>query len=196
MEKKKEPVLRKKKWKGFTSFQYDKIETDDGTLQADQTSQRRYYAIHLFKFNIAEPEAIITKLDVLWDGGGYRRFGTHGATLYIRDFETGKYEQLDRKTDVYITLEGTIADNIGDYIDDDGSLIIIAEQNSAQWRFWRWTFRSQLGTDYVKVDVTSTPKTHVVILNVAPSSTEVNPGDDMTFEVEVRETMVHRVTAT
>ena len=170
---------------GFTLAQYDRVKIDDDTMQKDKTTRRYYYAIHRFKLYIAEPEAIITKLDILWDGGGFRRFGTHGATLYIRNFETGEYEQLDKKTDVHITLEGTIADNIEDYI-DDGSLIIIAEQNSAQWRFWRWTFRSQLGTDYVKVDVTSTPKPHVVILNVAPSSTEVNPGDDMTFEVEVR----------
>lgn len=169
----------------FTSAHYNRIKIDDGTVHIDLTSRRRYYAIHRFEFDIAEPDSSITKLDVLWDGEGSRRFGTHGATLYIRNFETGEYEQLDRKTDVHITLEGTIANNIEDYI-DDGSLIIIAEQNSAQWRFWRWTFRSQLGTDYVKVDVTSTPKPHVVILNVEPSSTEVNPGDDMTFEVEVR----------
>ena len=170
----------------FTSAQYDRIKVNDDTYQADASSANGYYAIHRFKFNIAEPETIITKLDVLWDGGGYRRFGTHGATLYIWNFETGKYEQLDTSTDVYIMLEGTIADNIVDYIDDDGSLIIIAEQNSAQWRFWRWKIRSYISTDYVKVDVTSTPKPHVVILNVAPSSTEVNPGDDMTFEVEMR----------
>ena len=170
----------------FTAEQYENIMVDDGTMQVDASSGNGFYAIHRFNFSIAEPEGSITKLDILWDGNGAHDWGTDGATLYLRNFETGSYEQLNMSADIYITLEGTITDNIGDYI-DDGSLIIIAEQNSAQWRFWRWTFRSQLGTDYVKVDVTSTPKPHVVILNVAPSSTEVNPGDDMmTFKVEVR----------
>jgi hypothetical protein len=145
----------------FTSAQYNKIKVNDGTYQVDTSSRRGYYAIHRFKFDIAEPESSITKLDILWDGAGYIRWGTRGATLYIWNFETGAYEQLDRKTNKKVTLERTIADNIGDYIDDDGSLIIIAEQNSAQWRFWRWTFRSRLGTDYVKVDVTYTPKPYL-----------------------------------
>jgi|GEM_PF-1172040 len=170
----------------FTSVQYDKIETDDGTLQADKTSQRRYYSTHRFKFKIAEPEGSITKLDVLWDGGGYHDLGTRGATLYIWNFETGMYEQLDRDTATFLTLEGTISDNIEDYMDDDGSVIIIAEQNSAQWRFWRWTFRSQLGTDYMKVDVTYIPKPYLTILDILPDATEVNPGDDITFAIDVR----------
>ncbi|NIA09299.1 MAG: hypothetical protein GWP10_06110, partial [Nitrospiraceae bacterium] len=67
-----------------------------------------------------------------------------------------------------------------------GSLIIIAEQNSAQWKFWRWVLRSRLGTDYVRVNVTCTPQPDVVVLDVTPSATEVHRGDDMTFTVDVR----------
>ena len=170
----------------FTSAEYTNIEVDDGTYQADISSTKRYYAIHRFKFDIAEPESSITKLDILWDGAGYIRWGTRGATLYIWNFETGAYEQLDRDTGTYITLKGTIADDIGDYIDDAGSLIIIAEQNSAQWKFWRWVLRSQLGTDYVRVNVTCQPQPDMVVLNVTPSDTEVHPGDEITFAVDVR----------
>ena len=138
----------------FPPPQYDKIKTEDGTMRVDASSRRGYYAIHRFKFDIAEQEENMTGISVLWTGRGFRRFGTHGATLYIWNFSAGKYEQLDRKNDTCITLEGTITNNIGNYVDSDGTLIIIAEQNTPQWRFWRWPFRSRLDTDYVKVDIT------------------------------------------
>lgn len=170
----------------FTPTQYNKIKVNDGIYKVDASSANGYYAIHRFKFDLAEPESSITKLDILWDGAGYIRWGTRGATLYIWNFETGAYEQLDRKTNKKVTLEGTIAGNIEDYIDDDGSLIIIAEQNSAQWRFWRWTFRSRLGTDYVKVDVTYTPKPYLAVLDITPDAAVVHRGEDITFEIEVR----------
>ena len=141
----------------FTAEQYENIMVDDGTMQVDASSGNGFYAIHRFNFSIAEPEGSITKLDILWDGRGYHDLGISGATLYIWNFETKSYEQLNMSTDIYITLEGTITDNIGDYIDDD-TMIIIAEQNFPVWKFWRWKFRSYIGTDYVKVDVTYTPK--------------------------------------
>ena len=136
----------------FKAKEYAKIKVDDGTMQIDASAANGFYAIHRFNFSIAEPESSITKLDILWDGKATHDWGTDGATLYIWNFSAGKYEQLDTSTDVYITLGGTITDNIGDYIDDD-SMIIIAEQNSAQWEWWRWRFRSRLGTDYVRVNV-------------------------------------------
>ena len=140
----------------FKRWHYRLISRDDGIMKIDFTGANGYYAIHRFKFDIAEPETSITKLDVLWDGMGYAGWGTRGATLYIWNFKAGKYEQLDRKTDVFVTLEGSISENVGDYIDDN-TLIIMAEQNSPQWKLWWWTFRSYIGTDYVRVNVTYTP---------------------------------------
>ncbi|CAD6492625.1 MAG: hypothetical protein EMLJLAPB_00332 [Candidatus Argoarchaeum ethanivorans] len=169
----------------FKIKQYKGIKIDDDTMQGDASSANGFYAIHRFKFDIEEPESSITKLDILWDGAGFRRYGTHGAMLYIWNFEAGKYEQLDRKTDTYITLEGTIATNIGNYI-DDGTMIITAEQNSPQVRLLWWTFRSRLGTDYVKVEVTHTPQPNVVILDVTPGAAAVHPGDSITFAVDIR----------
>jgi hypothetical protein len=150
----------------FKRRHYRLISRDDRIMKIDFTRSNDYYAIHRFKFDIAEPEASITKLDILWDGIGYIGRGTRGATLYIWNFETETYEKLDRKTNIYITLEGTITDNIGDYVDDDGNLIIIAEQNSPQWKFWRWKFRSYIGTDCVRVNVTYTPKPYLTILDI------------------------------
>jgi hypothetical protein len=146
----------------FKPENYERIEVDDGTMQEDATGGKGFYAIHRFRFNIAEPEDAITRIDILWDGKATHDWGTDGATLYIWNFTTGAYEQLDSSEDDYITLEGSITANIGNYISPDGNLIFIAEQNTAQWKFLRWSYHSRLGTDYVKVDVTSTPEPEVI----------------------------------
>ncbi len=146
----------------FKRWHYRLISSDDWIMKIDFTRANGYYAIHRFKFDIAEPETSITKLDILWDGIGYIGRGTRGATLYIWNFETGTYEQLDRDTATYLTLEGTISGNIRDYIDDDGSLIIIAEQNSPQRKFWHWNLHSYIGTDYIRVNVTYKATSEVI----------------------------------
>jgi hypothetical protein len=138
----------------FSTQRYKNIKAQDGRMQIDATSRKGNYAIHRFKFKIAEDEASINEIRVLWTGIGFRLFGTHGATLYIWNFETGAYEQQDRDTSFYSTLEGTVSGSIGDYIDNKGNLIVIAEQNSPQRRFRWWNLRSRIGTDYVKVDIT------------------------------------------
>lgn len=137
----------------FPPPRYNNIKAKDGRMQIDSTSRKGNYAIHRFKFEIAEDEERIKEIRVLWTGIGFRLFGTHGATLYIWNFETGAYEQQDGDTSFYSTLEGTISGDIGDYIDNKGNLIVIAEQNSPQRRFRWWNLRSRIGTDYVKVDI-------------------------------------------
>lgn len=137
----------------FPPPRYTNIEAKDFRMQRDATSRKGNYAIHRFKFEIAEEEEEIKEIRVLWAGTGFQLFGTHGATLYIWNFETGEYEQQDRDTALYSTLEGTVSDNIGDYIDNKGNLIVIAEQNSPQKRYRWWNLRSRIGTDYVKVDI-------------------------------------------
>ena len=189
----------------FKMKAYKKIKFDDGVMQEDVSAAEGFYAIHRFSFSIAEPEEAVTKIDILWDGSGDHDCGTDGATLYIWNFETGAYEQLDNSTDVYITLEGSVIASIEDYLGPDGNLIFIAEQNTAQntmqntaqWKLWQWAYRllldtdyekcySRLGTDYVKVEVTYTPQPEVVVLDVKPSAAVVHRGDEMTFAVDVR----------
>ena len=142
----------------FSTNQYNKIKRRDRSMQIDQTSRRNYFAIHQFLFKIAEPEANITNIDVSWIGLGFRYIGTKGATLYIWNFNTGKYEQLDRSNRIFMRLHGEIANNVADYIDANGNLILIAEQNSPR-KSWRWFMqRSIIGTDYVRVNVTYIPQ--------------------------------------
>jgi hypothetical protein len=161
--------------KKFEAGHYKKIESNDGKMREDSASSKGYYAIHRFKFTIAEPEESITKIHILWNGEGTKKGGVvnaalyiwdyvfgggrgkkeeaiHGATLYIWNFNTGEYEQQDTNaSEEPIALKGTIVDNTGNYIkDDDGAMIIIAEQNTASDRGMKSTIR----TDYVKVDIT------------------------------------------
>ena len=170
----------------FTAEQYEDIKVNDSTMQEDASAAKRFYAIHRFSFSIAEPEDAITRIDILWDGKGDHDLSTDGATLYVWNFGTGAYEQLDSSNDVNITLEGSVTTTIDDYLGPDGNLIIIAEQNTEQWKLWRWSFYSRLSTDYVKVEVTYTPQPDVVVLNVTPGAAVLNPGDGITFAVDVR----------
>lgn len=141
----------------FPPGQYRRISTLDGRSRSDVTATTGSYALHRFVFTITEPESSITALDVLWIGQGRHDWGLPGATLYLWNFETGAYERLAMSTRTYITLTGTITDDVADYINEDGILILLAEQNTPQRQFWVWKFRSRLATDYVKVDVTHTP---------------------------------------
>jgi len=176
----------------FKTKEYEHIKVDDGTMQEDASAADGFYAIHRFSFSIAEPEEAVTKIDILWDGKGEHDCGTDGATLYVWNFETGAYEQLDNSTDVYITLEGGVTASIEDYLGPGGDLIFIAEQNTAQntaqWELWQWAYRlllntdyekchSRLGTDYVKVEVTYTPQPEVVVLDITPSAAVAHPSD-------------------
>ncbi len=144
--------------KVFKSKQYEMIAADDRIMMVSRTFRRFFYAAHRFDFIIAEPENGIREVDILWNGKGDHDLGIDGAALYIWNFETQSYEYLDSSTNVYTTLKGSINTDIGDYIGPGGHLIILAEQNGPHLKFWRWTFRSRLGTDYVKVDVTYTPQ--------------------------------------
>jgi hypothetical protein len=140
----------------FSSRRYTLIAADDRRRQEDSSSRRGYYALHRFEFTIAEEVGNITRMDVLWSGQGRHQLARqHGATLYIWNYNTRAYEQLDQSFSRRPgTLESTILSNFGDYLDDDGRLMLIAEQNSPQLQFWRSQFRSRIGTDYVKVDIT------------------------------------------
>ncbi len=135
----------------FNRIQYNKIKKREGSMQSDLTFQRDYFAIHRFLFKIAEPSSDITKIEVLWVGRGYS--GINGATLYIWDFNAGKYEQLDSSNRTSMQLKGEIAKNVSDYISENGNLSIIAEQN---YNWWWFIPCSILETDYVGVNVTWT----------------------------------------
>ena len=162
--------------KVFKSKQYEMITADDRIMMVSRTFRRFFYAAHRFDFIIAEPENGIREVDILWNGTGDHDLGIDGAALYIWNFETQSYEYLDSSTNVYTTLKGSINTDIGDYIGPGGHLIILAEQNGPHLKFWRWTYRSRLGTDCVKVDVTYTPQPETLL--------DITSGPNNVMEVE------------
>lgn len=135
----------------FTSREYGKISTDDRKMQKDSTHLSSYYAVHRFKFNIAEPVGSIVGIEMLWNGAGTHadKKAVQGATLYIWNFNSGAYEQLNMTTSKKeVDLTGMITENVGNYIDADGNLTILVEQNTPQGGK-----ASKISTDYVKVDI-------------------------------------------
>jgi len=138
--------------------QYVKISTDNRKTQSDSTDMEYYYAAHRFVFNITQPVEDILTIEVLWNGkGAHTDRKKSGATLYIRNGTSGAYEELDNTTsnkEVYLSAE--LTGGFGNYIDADGYLTVLVEQNSAQTVKGKREYVSKLSTDYVKVDITHT----------------------------------------
>jgi len=136
--------------------QYVKISTDNRKMQSDSTDIEGYYAAHRFVFNITQPVEDILTIEVLWNGeGAHTDRKKSGATLYIWN-GTG-YEELDNTTstkEVYLSAE--LTEGFGNYIDANGYLTVLVEQNSAQTVKGKKEYVSKLSTDYVKVDITHT----------------------------------------
>ena len=139
----------------FSSTYYGYIKTDNGVYQTD--SSLAQYAAHRFNFSIDEAAADIEKINVTWNGRGYRSNpsagGDDGATLYIWKEGTG-YEQLDT-TDSgdEVTLTGGVTSSISNYI-NSGNVTVLVEQNTAGGGS---TTRSYIRTDYVKLVITPDP---------------------------------------
>ena len=152
----------------FTSREYGRISRDDHKMQRDSTRLSGYYAVHRFKFDIAEPVGSVAEIEVLWNGAGTHtdKNAVKGTTLYIWNwtFNSGAYEQLDMTTikkEVY--LSGKITENVGNYIDTTGNLTILVKQNPPQGGK-----ASKISTDYVKVDIT----THLSLSSKSASTSE------------------------
>lgn len=139
----------------FSRPLYTRIAAEDRRMAEDSTQSRGYYATHRFEIQLAEDPAEITRLEVRWTGRGTHALGTQGARLYMWNGSASAYEQLDIVTSSSTaTLEGTITRSIEAYVNENGRLMLVAEQNSPHWQFWRWQFHSSIATDYLRVRVT------------------------------------------
>jgi hypothetical protein len=137
--------------------QYVKISTDNRKMQSDSTDLEGYHAAHRFVFDVTQPVEDILTIEVLWNGKGTNANRTvlQGATLYIRN-GTGYVElaSTTSKKEVYLSAE--LTEGFGNYIDANGYLTVLVEQNSAQTVKGKRSLVSKLSTDYVKVDITHT----------------------------------------
>ncbi|AKJ38403.1 DUF3344 domain-containing protein [Methanosarcina barkeri] len=136
----------------FTPAQYTNIKADDGIFQQDETDADGNYAAHRFVFDASccANASNFDAFNVTWNGRGYHDAGgtSNGAYLYIWNFNTGAYEELDNcdgiGTEQYLTGEKT--DNLGNYI-NNGQVIVLAEQKTAH----DMLDASHIDTDYVKL---------------------------------------------
>ncbi len=147
----------------FASSQYGKIDTNDGMMQNDGANSRGYHATHRFVFQISENEENISYIDVFWNGRGESNgfsAGEDGVTLYIWNYTSGNYAELDSNSDASeVDLTGTIAASVENFIDADGNITILTEQNADYLQWWFFIRTSELWTDYVSVNVTTTEYT-------------------------------------
>jgi hypothetical protein len=132
---------------------YSNIRADDGTYETNVTSTNGKYAAQRFNFSIDDnEESWITKINVTWNGKGYR--GTvggndDGATLYI--WNGTAYEELATNGDgTDSTLTGERTSSISNYI-NSGNVTVLVKQKSADAGA---RAHSHIETDYVKLVVT------------------------------------------
>ena len=151
----------------FTDAQYANITEDDDVRQEDQTTGNGNYSAHRFNFSInSSLTSGIDKINITWNGIGDHDTSTDGAKLYIFNFSSTTYEQLDSDVttpasaeDVTLTGGKTNATgNIFDYINGN-NVTILVNPTSAQTTIQTGppsarTKYSYIKTDYIKLVIT------------------------------------------
>jgi len=138
----------------FSQTAYDKIAKDDDVRQENVTDTSGQYAAHRFNFSIDEtaPEMI----NVTWNGKGWHDSGDayNGTYLYIYNFSSGEYEQLNTTTlGTEVTLTGGVVVTTPSNYINAGNVTILAKQKSPQ-TLGKY---SHICTDYVKLVITPDP---------------------------------------
>ena len=137
----------------FSATEYAAIKADDGVFACNTTTDDGCYAAHRFNFSIDEtaPE----KINVTWNGIGDHDSAIDGAKLYIYNFSSAAYEQLDSDPTGppdEITLTGEKTSSISSYINAN-NVTILVNQTSAH----SGLYVSYIWTDYIKLVVTPDP---------------------------------------
>lgn len=156
----------------FDSSQYSNIGANDGTMQKDNADLEGYYAAHRFVFQISEDITNIEQIGIFWNGRGRSNGlgGADGETLYIWNFSSNQYKEIASSSSrKEIDLTKTISSDIENFIDENGDIIILVEQNSDYGIFRT----SQLWTDYVYVNITAKiyePYGNITSVAISPSN--------------------------
>ena len=133
---------------------YSNIRADDGTYETYVTQNNNKYAAQRFNFSIDDSEeSWITKINVTWNGKGWHDSDQYNGTyLYIRNFTSAAYEQLNSTTDgIEVTLTGGMVVTTPSNYVNLSNVTILVKQKSKQTRR---TGASHIETDYVKLVVT------------------------------------------
>ena len=134
---------------------YSNIEADDETYEDYVTTSNNNYAAQRFNFSIDEAAADIEKINVTWNGIGYRGtiYGTDdGATLYIWN-GTAYKELANNSESTDETLTGEVTSSISSYINAGNVTVLVVQKYPKTGR----DGASHISTDYVQLVVTPDP---------------------------------------
>ena len=142
----------------FNDTEYDAIKADDDVFACNTTTANGYYAAHRFNFSINdsctctcinESALEMGVINVTWIGKGWHDTADNGTYLYIWNFTSTAYEELDSTNlGTKVTLTGETTSSISNYISPSGNVTILVKQKSAHTRAGA---KSHICTDYVKV---------------------------------------------
>ncbi len=141
----------------FSPTEYNKIKYDDQDFQPDVTDTNGKRAAHRFVFNVSCCSNIsnLDAINVTWNGKGHHdsEGNSNGAYLYIWNYYTGSYEELANCDGIGTeqTLIGEKTANLGNYVNDDKKVIVLAEQKTGQSNTPLPIKKSILETDYIKL---------------------------------------------
>lgn len=115
-------------------LEYPDIEGNDSDSHSYNTSSNNNHSMMRYVFKISEDEADVLRIDVEWVGRNYNEHGSRedGVELYIWNYDSGSYEQLDDSgdTESEVTLTGTVEANLGQYLGGaSGDTITILAQS-------------------------------------------------------------------
>lgn len=130
----------------YPTYSYEGIESSDFQYAYNYTQIRNNYASQRYVIEISDNKNSVSEIDINWDGYGYllkNRRATYGSTLYIWNYEQGKYENKGMK----------ITNNVSDYISDDKAITLLAMANGKSNGNNKTSY---IVTDYISVDITKT----------------------------------------
>ena len=141
----------------FTIAEYADIAScGEGGNVTSVTDANGSHAAHRFVFKIDDNEKPwVTSLTVKWCGRGWHDSAANGTYLYIWNYTSSQYEELENSsTDAYGCLTGEVQ-NGSNYIDASGNVTVLVVQKSAQFEDEEEeTYYSYISTDCIKLVVT------------------------------------------
>ena len=137
----------------FIGPDYLKVKTSDGIMKNTE-STNAHFAYHHFSFSA--PPMEFDTIKTLWEGGGFMNFphggqGRSGMKLFIYNNRTSNWEMLDSFSGggfvAVIEFTATIFQNVGDYIDINEKVHLIATVPSAMNES-----TTEIFTDYTRIE--------------------------------------------
>ncbi|MEN6425641.1 MAG: type II secretion system protein [Phycisphaerales bacterium] len=148
----------------LTTDQYDPMGADDAQSHALEVSDESQYAQLRMTFQIDQDPEDVASLVATWSGKGVNAHSTcaDGVSLYIWNCDSSRYEliQASPDTDAEITLTGSGSGAPAAYVGGAGGIVVLLVVSNDEKVGQE---SNTLFTDYVKVDVVTSPEGGAVV---------------------------------